>query len=436
MSIRIDDRGNEIYEFCKKIFPFFRCLTGEGVRQTLNAVKEELFKFDKSVRFEIKSVASGTKVFDWTVPKEWQINEAYIEDENHKHIIDIKDTNLHVLGYSTPIDKVVNLEELKQYIYVQDNQPNVVPYVTSYYKERFGFCMSKKQLDSLKPGKYHMYIDSKLFDGVLNYAECIIPGQVKQEIFFSTYICHPSMANNECSGIALQTELIKYVSKMSNRKYTYRFIFIPETIGSITYMSTNNNLENMKKTMIAGFNLSCVGDDLNYSIVESRYANTLADKALKNILKTKGKYIPYSFIYSGSDERQYNAPFVELPVVGYNRTKYGMYDEYHTSADDMNFVSPNGFQGSYEVMVKLINALEYNEYYKIKVLCEPQLGKRGLYPTISQKGSYDVVSAMMNFIKYCDGKNDLFDISDRIDVPVNILIDNVDLLNKYDLLTI
>lgn len=435
MSLTIDNKGKEIYDFVKKIFPYFRCLTGEGVRKTLNDIKDNLLRFNNKISFEIKSIPSGTNVFDWKIPKEWEIKAAYIEDESNNHIIDIKDNNLFVLGYSIPVDKTVDLNELKQYIYVQEDQPDVIPYVTSYYKERFGFCMSKKMLNSLKQGNYHMYIDSRLFDGVLNYAECILPGKIEKEIFFSTYICHPSMANNECSGPALQLELIKYISNLKNRKYTYRFVFVPETIGSITYMSIDNHLAHMKKTMIAGFNLSCVGDELNYSIVESRYANTLADKSLNNILKSNGKYAKYSFIESGSDERQYNAPFIELPVVGFCRTKYGMYKEYHTSADNLDFVTPNGLQGSYDIIVKLINALEYNEYYKIKVLGEPQLGKRGLYPTISQKGSYNAVSAMMNFIKYCDGKNDLFDISDRINVPVNILIDIVDKLSRFDLLT-
>ena len=434
MSFVIENKGKEIYGFLKQIFPYFRCLTGEGVRKTLDDIKAEVENFNKSIKVDIKSVKSGTKVFDWTVPKEWVIREAYIEDENNNHIIDIKNNNLHVLGYSTPVDRLVDLEELKQYIYTQEDQPEVIPYVTSYYKERYGFCMSKKQKDSLKHGKYRMYIDSELIDGVLNYAECVIPGKTDREIFFSTYVCHPSMANNECSGIAVQTELIKYVSLYTDRRFTYRFVFIPETIGSITYMSVDNHLEHMKKTMVAGFNISCVGDEQNYSMVESRYANTLADKAIKNILKNRGKYTTHTFLESGSDERQYNAPFIDLPVVGYNRTKYGMYKEYHTSADDLNFVTPSGLQGSYEVLVSLIHALEYNNYYKIKVLGEPQLGKRGLYPTISQKGNYDTVASMMNLIKYCDGKNDIFDISNRINVPVELLIEIIDKLIANDLL--
>ena len=435
MELDIKNKGQEIYNFVKQIYPYFRCLTGEGVRQTLNDIKENLMAHDKNIKFEIKSVPSGTSVFDWNVPKEWKIREAYIEDENGNHIVDIKNNNLHVLGYSTPVDMVVDLEKLKKYIYTQADQPNVIPYVTSYYKERFGFCMSQVEKDNLKPGKYHMYIDSELFDGVLNYGECVINGESDKEIFFSTYVCHPSLANNECSGPAVETEIIKFVSDMKKRKYTYRFIFIPETIGSITYMSTENHLQHMKEKLLAGFNLSCVGDDRAYSIVESRYANTLADKALKSVLKAKTEnYVTYPFIKSGSDERQYNAPFIELPIVGFCRTKYGMYPEYHTSADDLSLVTPSGLQGSYEVLTTLINALEVNEYYKVKCLGEPQLGKRGLYPTVSQKGSYDAITSMVNFIKYCDGKNDIFDISERIGVGVTAFFDIVEKLKGNELI--
>ena len=381
---------------------------------------------------DVKAVPSDTKVFDWTIPKEWKIREAFIEDEAGEKIIDFKKNNLHVMGYSTPVDTWLSLEELKEHIYTQPDQPNVIPYVTSYYKERWGFCMSQEQKDALKPGKYHAVIDSELFNGVLNYGEVFIPSNTnsssekdgKDEIFFSTYVCHPSMANNECSGPALAAALIRYVKDMPKRRYGYRFIFIPETIGSITYLSQDGHLEYLKKHMLAGFNLSCVGDDKDYSIVESRYGDTLADKALKNILDfhTNGHYTKYSFLGRGSDERQFNAPGIELPFVCYSRSKFGAYPEYHTSADDMNFVSVEGFQGSYDVITKLIETLEKNRKYKITVLGEPQLGKRGLYPTISQKGSYSEITAMMDFIAYADGKNDVYDISNIIGVSAYDLL--------------
>ena len=241
------------------------------------------------------------------------------------------------------------------------------------------------------------------------------------------------MANNECSGPALLAELVRFLASRKKRKYTYRCIWVPETIGSITYLS--RNLEYLKEHVIAGFNLSCVGDNRDYSIVESRYGDTLADRVLKNILKYQtDKFSTYSFLQRGSDERQYNAPGVELPVVCFCRSKFGEYAEYHTSADDMQLITPEGFQGSYEVMTQVMTALEYNACYRMKVLCEPQLGKRGLYPTISQKGSYDDIKAMTNFIAYADGRNDLIEISDRIGVPVKKLIDIADQLEKAYLL--
>ena len=337
------------------------------------------------------------------------------------------------MGYSTPVDKWVTLDELKKIVYTQPDQPKVIPYVTSYYKERYGFCMSQEQLDSLKDEKYHIFIDSELKNGSLTYADAIIKGEIEQEIFISSYICHPSMANNECSGPVLLAALMRYVNSLENRRYTYRFVLNPETIGSITYLS--RNITQLKKKLIAGIVMSCVGDNKNYSIIESKYANTLADKSLKSILLTKDKHTFYSYLMRGSDERQYNAPGVDLPVVGFCRSKYGEFPEYHTSDDNMDFISPEGLQGSYDTLVQWINSMEYNKKYKVNVLCEPQLGKRGLYPTISQKGSYNAVKAMTDFIAYADGTNDLFDISQIIKVPPYELIPIIDKLLENKLIT-
>lgn len=431
----MENKGKKMYDFANKIFPYCRSITGQGVRETLHDLKSYIEK-DTGVHLEIYSIPTGTQVFDWTVPREWVIHEAYIEDEHGTHIIDMKENNLHVMGYSIAVDKWVNLTELKKHIFTQPNQPDVIPYVTSYYEENYGFCMSERQFSKLAEGNYHMFIDSKLIDGTLNYAEVVVPGDTDQEIFFSTYLCHPSMANNECSGPALSAELVRYVASMKMRKYTYRFIFIPETIGSLSYMSVHDHLNHMKEHIIAGFNLSCVGDDRDYSIVESRYANTLADKVLKNVLffQTEGDFSTYSFLQRGSDERQYNAPGIELPVVCFCRSKFEEYPEYHTSADNMGIISPAGFQGSYEVMTQVINALEYNEIYQISVLGEPQLGKRGLYPTTSRKGNHDIVKIMLDFITYADGRNDLIDISNIIKEPIASLIPVVDKLQSNRLL--
>lgn len=431
----IENRGQAMYDLADKIFPYCRSIMGQGVRDTLADLKEYIGA-DNGPELMVYEVSCGTKVFDWTVPKEWVIRGAYIEDEKGNRIIDMAENNLHVLGYSAPVDCWMELDELVNYIYTYPAAPDAIPYATSYYKERFGFCMSENQKQSLKEGKYHVVVDSEFIDGALNYAEVILKGESEKEIFFSTYVCHPSMANNECSGPVLLAELIRQIAAMPNRKYTYRCIFVPETIGSISYLSTGSHLADMQKNVIAGFNLSCVGDDRDYSIVETHYADTLADKVLKNVLHYRGKYSTYSYLKRGSDERQYNAPGVDLPVVCFCRSKFAEYPEYHTSMDNMELISPKGLQGSLEVMSEVIEALECNKYYKINVLCDPQLGKRGLYPEVSQLGCWDAVMSMTNFIAYADGSNDLIDISNIIGVPVKHLLSILDKLLQNNLLDI
>jgi aminopeptidase-like protein len=421
------DKGQVMYDLAKQLFPICRSITGNGFRESLNILKEIV------PDIQTHEVPSGTEVFDWTVPQEWNIYDAYIETLDGRRVIDFKECNLHILGYSTPIDKIIGREELLEHIYTQPEQPDWIPYVTSYYKERWGFCMSENQKQAMKDEQYHVVIKSTLAPGSLTYGDLIIPGKTEEEILFSTYLCHPSMANNELSGPVVQTELIKYLKSLKNRRYSYRFVFIPETIGSITYCS--RNLDALKKNTRAGFVLSCVGDDLDYSIIESRYADTLADRVLKNVLKYHyPEYKTYSFLKRGSDEREYCAPGIDLPVCGVCRTKYGVYPEYHTSADNMDFISPEGLNGAYQLMVKVINALEYNYHYKVLCKGEPQLGKRGLYPTISQKGSYDSVLAMKDLLAYSDGRNDLIGISEIINQPVDVLIPIINKMMDNNLL--
>lgn len=413
------------------MFPYCRSITGDGVRQTLNALREVV------PEITVHEVPSGTQAFDWTVPKEWRIRDAWIKNSKGEKILDFKKHNLHVVGYSTPVDKKVDLAELKQYLYTQPDQPDAIPYVTSYYKERFGFCMTQQQYDALPEDTYHIYIDSELFDGSLTYGELIILGESEKEVLISTYMCHPSMANNELSGPAVSVYLAKWLFSLFKRHYTYRFVYVPETIGSLTYMSQGDNYATMKANIVAGWNLSCVGDDRTYSYIQTRYGNTLTDKITKNVLKfIYPEYKEYSFLERGSDERQYNAPGIDLPVCGFCRSKFGEFPEYHTSKDDMGLISPAGLQGAYDVIQQCIEALENNKKYQIQCLGEPQLGKRGLYPTISQKGSYDEVTAMVDFIAYADGVNDLVDISNIIGVPVEELIPIVDKLSKANLLKV
>lgn len=403
-----------MYSLAERLFPICRSITGDGVRETLRILGEHIPDLC------VHEVPTGTAVFDWIVPKEWRIRDAWIKGADGVKLIDFKDSNLHVVGYSTPVDMTVDRDELMRYIYVEDTMPDAIPYVTSYYKERFGFCMSKNQRDSIPEGEYHIFIDSELFDGSMTYADKIIPGETKDEILFSTYVCHPSMANNELSGPCVLTALSQYISSLPQRRYTYRFVFIPETIGSITYLS--KNLMQMKQHVKAGFVVSCVGDDRTYSYVASRYGDTLADKVMKNTLKYHyPNYKTYSFLQRGSDERQYNAPGVDLPVCSFCRSKYGEYDEYHTSADDMSLISEEGMRGALDVLIKCVCSLEANAHYRVNCLCEPQLGRRGLYPTVSKKGTYGSSRTTADMIAYCDGSNDLIDISDIIDVPADIL---------------
>ena len=414
--------GKMMWDLANRLFPICRSITGDGFRTSLDIIRE--FVPDIKV-FEIPS---GTPVFDWTVPKEWNIVGGGIYRLNGEKVVDFRDSNLHIVGYSVPINKTISLNELLEHIYTQPDQPDLIPYVTSYYSERWGFCMSDNQKRTLKDDCYQVIIDSSLKDGSLTYGELIIPGTTEDEIFFSTYLCHPSMANNELSGPVLQTELIKYVKQLTNRRYTYRFVFIPETIGSITYCS--QNLDELKKNIRAGFVLSCVGDEKAYSYVASRYGNTLADRVLQNVLRyyTNDAFLKYSFLERGSDERQYCSPGVDLPVVGFCRSKYGEYPEYHTSADDMRLITPKGLEDSFDVMVKAIGALENNYYYHSKCLGEPQLGRRGMYSTISQKGSARSSIAMKDFLAYADGTNDLIAISNIINQPVDVLIPIIDKL--------
>ena len=409
--------GKEMYDLCAKLFPYCRSITGDGVRKTLHDLKAVV------PEMTLHEVPSGTRVFDWTVPKEWRIRDAWIKNSKGEKVLDFHETNLRVMGYSLPLDEKMSLDELKKIIYTQPDQPDVIPYVTSYYKERSGFCMTQLEKDALPEDTYHAYIDSELFDGSLTYGEVILPGETDDEILLSTYDCHPSMANNECSGPAVSIYLAKWLKSLPHRHYTYRFVYIPETIGSITYLSQSDHLAHMKKHVKAGFNISCVGDDRTYTYVASRYGDTLADRVAKNVLHFHyPKYEARSFLYRGSDERQYNAPGIELPVCAVCRSKYGEYPEYHTSKDDMGLISPSGLEGAYRAYQLILEALEANRTYRVTCYGEPQLGKRGLYPTISQKGSYDGIKAMTDFIAYADGRNDLIAISDRIGVPVHDLI--------------
>jgi aminopeptidase-like protein len=419
--------GEKMYDLVKELFPICRSITGNGIRETLKIIQEH-------VPIKIHEVPTGTKVFDWIVPKEWNIKDAYVMDESGNKIIDFKKTNLHIVGYSDPVNKTITLSELQKHLYSLPDQPEAIPYVTSYYEKRWGFCIAHKDREKLKEGVYKVFIDSELTDGYLTYGELVIPGESKKEIFLSTYVCHPSLANDELSGPVVTTFLTKWILSKP-RKFTYRIIFIPETIGSITYLS--KNLKIMKRNIIAGFNVSCVGDNKTYSYLPTINGDTYADKVALNVLSFKyPKFIKWSFLDRGSDERQYNAPGVDLPVCSVMRSKYGSFPEYHTSLDNLNFISPEGLGGAFDILKECLILIEENRKYKINCFGEPQLGKRGLHPTLGTKSSLNNVEDIMNFIAYADGKNDLIDISNKINVPVWELYPIVKKLIEVDLLTI
>lgn len=421
--------GEEIYKLAGELFPICRSITGNGVRETLGIIKKYLPDLN------IIEVESGTKVLDWEIPDEWNIWEAYIENSKGEKIIDFKNNNLHVLGYAEPIDKYMSLRDLKKIVYTQPEQPDVIPYVTSYYKRRTGFCMSENQLKELKEDNYHVYIDSDFSKGKLTYAELIIPGETKKEILLSSYICHPSMANNECSGPSLLTYVAREIMKKS-RKYTYRIIFVPETIGTITYL--HYNLPILKKNVIAGYNLSCVGDDRIYSFIASKNEDTLSEHVLEKVLiDNEVNYKKYSFLQRGSDEKQYGMPGIDLPIISFTRSKYGEYPEYHTSADNMSIISAKGFEGSFHIIMECLEVIEADKIYAMDVLGMPQLGKRNLYPSLSRKGIYEgELMAMLNLITYVDGKMDLLQVSERIHYPCIKLIPIANKLVKEKILRV
>ena len=414
----------EIYKLAKKLWPINRSITGDGVRASLKIIKKICPKI------KIKEIPSGKKVFDWKIPYEWNVKEAWIKGSDGKKIVDFSKNNLNLVGYSKPINTNLNLKEIKKHIFTLKKQPNAIPYVTSYYKKNWGFCMPYKKYKKLKPGKYQAFIDSELKRGSLTYGEILIPGKKKEEIFLSTNICHPSLANNEISGPAVTTYLAKWLLSIKNRKYSYRIVFIPETIGSIAYLS--KNYKYLKKNVVAGFNVVCVGDNRNYSYLPSRDGNTLSDKVAKYVLnKNKKKYIQYKWLDRGSDERQYCSPGIELPIASIMRSKYNTYAEYHTSLDTLkNVVTPAGLKGGYNILKMALETLEQNFFLKSNFLGEPFLSKRKLYPTTSVKNNInEELKKIMHIISYSDNKTPIFEIKEKLSIKFKELNR---LLNKLE----
>ncbi len=408
ITIDFSQVGKELHRLMTRLFPICRSLTGPGVRETLSELSRYL-------PLQVHEVPSGTEVFDWTVPREWSVRDAYVLDPEGRRIIDFQENNLHLVGYSTPVDQELSLEELQNHLYSLPEQPDAIPYITSYYRERWGFCLSHRQRESLPEGNYRVVVDSTLADGVLNYGEVLIPGESDEEVFLSTYICHPSMANNELSGPMVATGLGQWLASRP-RRFSYRIIFIPETIGALTYLS--RNLEHLRKKVVAGFNLTCLGDDRTFSYVPSRAGDTLADRAALCVLKNHyPEFKNYSFLDRGSDERQYCAPGVDLPIASVMRSKYREYPEYHTSLDNLELVTPTGLAGGFEVLKQCIELIEANRSFRTTCLGEPQLGKYGLYPDVGTRDSHKRVIDMLNLLAYADGAKDSIALSTLLDIP-------------------
>jgi len=418
--------GDDMYELMSDLYPICRSITGDGVRKTLQIIM-------KQIPLTIKEVGTGKEVFDWTVPKEWNIRDAYIKNPKGEKIVDFKNCNLHVLNYSIPVKKNLSLKELKKHLFTLPDYPDWVPYRTSYYNDDWGFCMSHNQLLGLDEGEYEAVIDSTLEDGHLTYGECVIEGEQQEEVLISCHVCHPSLCNDNLSGIVIATYLARYLQDNAPR-YSYRFLFIPATIGSITWLALNeHNVSRISHGLVA-VNL---GDSGKFTYKKSRQGKAEIDQTVRNVLRHCGKdheivdFIPY-----GYDERQYCSPGFNLPIGCLMRTPHGQYPEYHTSADNLDFVSPVNLAESFSIYWSVVNVLEGNKkYVNRNPKCEPQLGKRGLYQKMGgQKDTEAKELAMLWILNLSDGKHSLLDISDASGLKFDSIRNVADLLVMHDLL--
>ncbi len=397
-----------IFPLVKSLYPLNRSITGNGVRQTLKQIQDY-------IPLQIFEVPSGTKVFDWEVPPEWNVDNAFIEDSAGNKVVDFKEHNLHLVSYSEPVNKTLTLNELKKHLHSLPGHPDWIPYRTAYYKRDWGFCLTHNRLQALKEGNYKVVIDSSFIEGSLTYGEFYLQGQNSREVLFSTHICHPSMCNDNLSGMAVMTMLAKYLNDLYGKEnsaklsYSYRFIFIPATIGAITWLAKN---EDKVKNIKYGLVTSLLGDKGNFTYKKSRRGDSPVDKVVPFVLQNSGKKFEVrEFSPYGYDERQFCSPGFNLPVGRLTRTPNGEFPEYHTSADNLEFISSGKLEEAFDVFVKIIDTIEANKkYLNLNPKCEPQLGKRGLYKSVAGNiKEYEL--ALLWVLNLSDGKNDLVDIS-------------------------
>ena len=405
--------GTKLLKFSKSIWSYNRSLTGKGTFKTLKKIKE------KNKKLKIIKFKSNTNVFDWRIPLEWEVKNSFIITPNKKKICDYKKNNLYLMGYSYSKKGYFNLKELKKNLFSIPSQPKAIPYVTSYYRKNWGICIDHETKSKLKNGKYFVNIETKFKKGFLNIGEIKIKGKCRKEILLTTYICHPSMANNEVSGITVLTYISKFLSSRSN-KFSYRLLFMPESIGSIAYIK--KEISNLKKNVFGGYVITCIGDEREFSYLKTKHENTISDKVALSTLKKIGKkYKIYNWLDRGSDERQFNSPGVDLPIGSLMKSKYGTFPEYHTSLDKLGtVVTSKGLFEGFNYVKKVILNFENKIFPKSIYKCEPNLGKRNLYHVISKKSQRIGVNIenkhmnYLNFLSWSDGKNSLEDISEKI----------------------
>lgn len=418
--------GEAMYSLISRLYPICRSITGDGVRETLRILGEQ-------IPIEMHEVPSGTRAFDWTVPQEWNIRDAWIRRKRDGLVIaDLARSNLHVMSYSVPVHGVFSLERLRQHIFTLPGHPAWIPYRTSYFDRNWAFCLSHEQLLAMEDGDYEVLIDSRLEDGSLTYGECLLEGSTPDEILISAHVCHPSMCNDNLSGIAVAAALARRLSEYP-RRHTFRFVFAPATIGAITWIAGH---EVALGRIRAGLVLSCVGDAGPFTYKRSRRGNAQVDRAVEHVLKTSGAaYRVRDFSPYGYDERQYCSPAFELPVGSFLRTPNGEYPEYHTSADNLDLVRPEALAGSLETLAAVMEVLEGNgKYQNLQPYCEPQLGRRGLYRAV---GGPDVESthlAMLWVLNFSDGKHDLLAIAERSGLSFEAVHSAAALLSAHGLL--